>query len=481
MSKLKQKVQQDFIEKTGVTFSFDTTKLESNPLPAKKPFNRKRLLLIVPSAIVVSLVLVVGAVTLSALLTTNESVRLTRKKYSAEEIVVIESNTFKRLNTINYPLLTGSRYVAMNENEITHYNEFANKIYQALDFKENTTFAPVNLYPLLSALAMGTSSAELETSFAALFGNLNESNRTTLYQKIFKNNYYHNELGSSFLHNGAFVNHEVGFKEDYLNKLTAHMFEAFSLDYTSEQDIRKMMTWINDAMQEEDFLKRGDLDITPNTLLYLFSTFLFSNQWTNKYYENANTNAPFLLKDGNKTNTKFMTHTYFGTYFDYPNYVSVYDYYTNENYVQYLVPKTHNDNIYDLLGNTNFLFETGEEHNLQTIELTAPIFTTKSIIDFENPLTKLGLGDMFDAEQDSFRDMFLNEPLTTYVDSVIQKNEISFNVDGTTIKSLAFAGAKSAAPFGDTLEVHLDQPFIYVIRDINNIPLFIGQYDNPNK
>lgn len=480
MSKLKNKVKQDFINKTGVQFSFDTTKLETNSPSHKKRFNRNWLYLIIPSATVASLVLVVSAVVLSTMLTSKESVRITRKQYSKAEIAIIESNTFKRLNEVTYPPLTGSRYEMMNEREVEHFNTFTNTIYQALDDTPNNAFVPVNLYPLLSVLSIGSSSLELDSKFAELFSDMGENERTSLYKKIFKNNFYHNNYGSSFIHNGAFVDFELGFSDVYLEKLTNNYFEAFSLDYKNEDDIQKMMKWIDDSVQEENFIKRHDLNITNESILYLFSSFLFSNQWSNKYYEKDNIIAPFYLANGSQTQTTYMSHKYYGKYYNYENYVSVYDYYTNENSVQYIVPKDHSDNIYDLLGDTNFLIETGEEHPEMTIDLTTPIFTNTNTLDFKNALINLGLGAMFDMSKNNFANIFDNIPATSFIERIHQKNEVSFTVDGTTVKSLAFAGAGSAGPGpNDTLEVKLNQPFIYVIRDINNIPLFIGHYDTP--
>jgi len=481
VSKFKKKVKQDLINKTGVSFSFDTSKLESNAPLTKKRFNRNWLYLIIPSATVASLVLVVSAVVLSTMLTSKESVRITRKQYSKDEITVIESNTFRRLNEFEYPSLTGSRYEAMNENEVERFNTFTNTIYQALDHNVNSAFVPVNLYPLLSVLSMGSSSLELDSKFAELFDDMTENERTSLYKKIFKNNFYHNDFGSSFVHNGAFVDYELGFSGTYLEKLTSNYFEAFSLDYTNDDDIQKMIEWINDSMQEENFIEQDELNINNDTILYLFSSFLFSNQWTSKYYEKDNTTAPFYLANGGQTQTTYMSHKYFGKYYNYENYVSVYDYYTNENSVQYIVPKIHTDNIYDLLGDENFLVEKGEEHTDMTIALTAPIFTNKNTLDFKSALIKLGLGPMFDHSKSNFANIFDNIPISSFIEKIQQKNEVSFTVDGTTVKSLAFAGASSAIPGpNDTLEVWLNQPFIYVIRDINNIPLFIGHYDTPS-
>ena len=40
--------------------------------------------------------------------------------------------------------------------------------------------------------------------------------------------------------------------------------------------------------------------------------------------------------------------------------------------------------------------------------------------------------------------------------------------------------AKEGTAFiSETLDVKLNQPFIYIIRDVNNTPVFIGHVDNP--
>ena len=50
-----------------------------------------------------------------------------------------------------------------------------------------------------------------------------------------------------------------------------------------------------------------------------------------------------------------------------------------------------------------------------------------------------------------------------------QRNEVEFNEDGSIVKSVSMSGMSKgeAAPFiGDTLDVNLNQPFIYIIRDM---------------
>ena len=69
-----------------------------------------------------------------------------------------------------------------------------------------------------------------------------------------------------------------------------------------------------------------------------------------------------------------------------------------------------------------------------------------------------------------------------YLDKLKQKNEVEFNEDGSVIRSIAvpIIAATSTAPIEtDVIEVKLEQPFIYIIRDINDTPIFVGHVDNP--
>ena len=53
------------------------------------------------------------------------------------------------------------------------------------------------------------------------------------------------------------------------------------------------------------------------------------------------------------------------------------------------------------------------------------------------------------------------------------------NEDGTTIKSISFAEIEYGIKQFLGLEIKLDQPFIYIIRDKNKLPIFMGYIKEP--
>ena len=80
------------------------------------------------------------------------------------------------------------------------------------------------------------------------------------------------------------------------------------------------------------------------------------------------------------------------------------------------------------------------------------------------------------------RNLFIKErDYNYYVNNIFQKNKIELNEDGTIIKSVAIESGgyyiSNAPPI--KLEIKLNQPFIYIIKDKNKLPIYIGYINEP--
>ena len=115
------------------------------------------------------------------------------------------------------------------------------------------------------------------------------------------------------------------------------------------------------------------------------------------------------------------------------------------------------------------------------IELSVPKFTKKTEIDFIPALSKLGLGKLFNNNFSTTENPFITEKnIKYYMNNIFQKNKIELNEDGTTIKSTSYgsyAYPLSARPTG--LIIKLNQPFVFIIRDKNNLPIYVGYMNKP--
>ena len=317
--------------------------------------------------------------------------------------------------------------------------------------------------------------------------------RYHLYDKIMGANSFATENSSIQLKNAAFFTNRFDYAPEYVEFLTRRYCEAYQIDFASEAG--KMVDWVNQAVYSKGFISPAFLETNDETALYLFSTLYFKNAWSHKFLKESNVKDSFYLADGTVIDATYMRHSYMAEhYYDYGSYISVKDYYFHGNAsVTYLVPKTEGD-IFALTSAANIFQEdedkkvTPEGHGFITVNLKAPKFETETEVDFASCFESLGFGDIFDRNIDSFHGAFTGEKAegyNFYLQKIKQKNSVGWNEDGTIIKSVSMAmfGAGGAAPrtARDTLDVELNQPFIYIIKDVNDVPIFVGHMDNPTK
>ena len=116
------------------------------------------------------------------------------------------------------------------------------------------------------------------------------------------------------------------------------------------------------------------------------------------------------------------------------------------------------------------------------ITLSVPKFKIENEIDFIPILENLGLGKIFNENFSTLKNPFIvKEGYKYYLNAVIQKNSIELNEDGTIIKSISYAdmNGDGSPNKGSGYEINLNQPFIYIIKDRNKLPIFIGYLKKP--
>ena len=446
--------------------------------------------------IITSLVFITIFVLLSSCGLPHETSRYEayKKSYTRSEIATIDQDTFKKLNNITFPSLALEKN-GVNGEYILAVRSFANNVYQHLEKTDNFSFSPMGLYAVLSIMSMGCSNPEYNELIDQLLCT-NKATRNHNYASFYKNNYFARDTGTTQIYNGLFTTNQYELNNSFLSKLADYYCEAYELDFNKDADVAKMLDWVNSRVQEQGFLKKADLVINEETVMIIFNTLYFNNKWQHTFMTSSTYPDDFYLQNGNTVTAQYMRHSYRGDVYDYDKYISAYDYYYNGYKVQYLTPKDVNDSIYDLIKNVNFLIEdetkklTPSDLNYQDniiINLSVPRFESECMLDFKSVLTTLGLGVIFDRFSYAFNDAYtgLDSDTSIYLQYIKQKNKVSFNEDGTIVKSVTYGslgGATSAAPrVYDTIDIKLDSSFIYVIYDADNIPLYIGHVDNPSK
>ncbi len=472
MKRLKNLVKTDFENKLDKKLSFDLNKLEDNP--KKRSF---KWLAVVACLAPCFIFLVYFA---SQVLETKDSFSQKNKKYSLNEIKLIEQSTFRKINPDNFPSSSLSNH-KNSEEYVNAIQNFTNKIYHnATNKKDNFSFSPMGLYSNLNILSYAASSASDELD--SLLG-LTQNEREVEFKKMVDNNYFSNSDGVVQLSNAAFFTNQFAYNDEYVNRLTSNYVEAYQLDFLKDKEY--LFDWIDQKLHESEFIDDKELSIDDETSLYILSTLYFDNRWQHRFPTSKTKVDNFYLASGETINVPFMETTYMGYIYDHGEFISLLNYYHNGYHIEYFVPKKLEDNIYELTKDYD-LFKVIDKENAfyGTIEISVPKFSSSYSYNFNETLENVGLTNSFNPYAKPFNNAFknLDKDTSIYLYEVKQKNKISFNESGTIIKSLTFSMAKNDAMLNNgEYQIKLNQPYIYIIYDRNNIPLYLGNVDNPNK
>lgn len=461
MNNLKNEIKNDLENKMNVDLTFDTSSLKPNKKNNKGFVIGISLFILVP--------LVICSIPFLSMMNFSSNESITRKKFTVNEKQVMENSSFKKLNEIVYPSLE-NKNILVSDDFKTAINDFSNEIFQKTYKEENYSFSPISLYYLLNNISLATNKEEVNSEFDNIL-RLDRNNRKENLIRTYKNNYFCNEYGTIQMYNSVFLSNSYQYNEEYVKSLKDYYIEAYQLSFKNDQD--KILEWIDDKLNENNFMSKRELNINDDTIVYFLNTLFFNNRWYHTFNDENNYQDVFNTLNGTE-NVTYMTHSYYGEVNEHDKYIDFTDYYQNGIKIKYLISK-NNDNIFDLVKNIN-IFEKKLEVQEACINLSLPKFSNSYFLDFTSLLK--------DIMPKTFSENSLNNVFndtSAALQFVKQKNEITFSEDGTTIKSVSFgAGSKATAPI-EGYDIKLNKPFIYIIYDINDIPLFIGNMINPNK
>ena len=145
------------------------------------------------------------------------------------------------------------------------------------------------------------------------------------------------------------------------------------------------------------------------------------------------------------------------------------------------MPKKIEDNIFNLVPVDFLTKEPVEKHN-QPVSLSMPKFEAECKNEITDIVKGAGIEKMYESTGNCLENAVESSGfLYSYIQHTKQKTTVSFDEDGTVVKTITFslgAGGTSTAPGSD---VNLNQPFVYCIKDRSGLPLVLGAIINPAK
>ena len=79
------------------------------------------------------------------------------------------------------------------------------------------------------------------------------------------------------MYNGLFTTSKYQVNSEFIGKLSDYFCEAYQLDFSNTNNVRKMLMWVDEKVLQENYINPNDLNITDESSMYIFSTLYFDN------------------------------------------------------------------------------------------------------------------------------------------------------------------------------------------------------------
>ena len=302
---------------------------------------------------------------------------------------------------------------------------------------------------------------------------------------------YQNEADKLSLANAIFIKND--FKDDVLPTYVTTVENQYNSEifYDSFTDTSTIDSWVN--QKTFGLINNIGLEITPNASMVLANALAIQMDWQSKFDTSSTHGKSFYYENGEEVEATTMNKE-----------TSSNDirYYVGDEATVLSMPLAKTDNGIQLefdaimpSGNLGEYIENATLDDLNNvlsntasadtpengIEISIPKFKFDYELGFEDDLNSLGITSAFIQEKADFSKMS-TYPL--YVSDSVHKANIDFSEDGIKAAAVtAFAMAYNA-PFAEEtkpVDVTIDRPFLFVIRDKdNNTIWFTGAVYQPN-
>lgn len=378
-----------------------------------------------------------------------------------------KTNNFETLSKVNYPNAFNKKS-EIDDDFLYAINNFTDTVIKELsNINKSFVFSPASLYTALAELLNGISDEDAKKELLNLLnGDINNINENV--KKIYENNYYKNNYGESFFANAIFINQKLNINDQYVKLLKNNFYTtSYRVNFKDKEVKDNIINWINHYTKDELNLTSDNYEIDDNLEVLLLNTIYFNNKWLFNYNTEQTVNRAFHKNNNEIENIDFMNHVIDTYYENTCDYILVEDYFENENTITYITPKYGLDS----LKNYN-IFDLGKSKEFKIINLSVPKFELNNSFNLNDTLRSLNVNKIFN-DSNSLKN--IAEGLV--VSTIRQDVAIKLSEEGAKASVATSIGLnKMAAPIED-INLILNRPFIYIIKDKEGIPLFIGYFN----
>jgi serpin B len=252
------------------------------------------------------------------------------------------------------------------------------------------------------------------------------------------------------------------------------------LDFITETEKSRVTIndWVSDQTEGriEDLIPQGAIDAL--TRLVLTNAIYFNAAWAYPFDDKVTANSPFYLLDGGQVIVPMMNQTASFGYAKGAGYQAVelrYD--GDELSMVILLPASGNFEAFEEGLRAQQVSDIISDLQFTEVALTMPQFEFDSEFSLKDTLAGMGMPVAFSGDAD-FSGMTGTRDLC--VSEVLHKAFVSVDEAGTEAAAATAVIVGETAMPGQPVEVTIDRPFIFLIRDIQTgAILFVGRVLNP--
>ncbi len=282
--------------------------------------------------------------------------------------------------------------------------------------------------------------------------------------------------------NAIWGQEDYSFRDAFLDTLAENYGAGLRvLNFASapEEARTAINEWVSEKTEGkiDELIARGG--IMPGTRLVLTNAIYFNAAWAEPFEEEQTEDGAFRLLDGGEVTVPLMRQTASYGYAARQGYQAIelpYD--GRELSMVILLPEAGAFETFEEALDAEEMAAVMEDLDREQVRLSMPSFEFSSGFSLKDALIALGMPKAFSGEADfsgmtGSRDLFISD--------VIHKAFVSVDEEGTEAAAATAVEMVESAMPSEPIEVTINRPFIFAIRDIETgTVLFVGRVLDPS-
>ena len=345
---------------------------------------------------------------------------------------------------------------------------------------ENLLWSPINAYIGLAMMTELTDGASRQ-QILDLFGARDIDELRQQVGAVWESAYNDNGHEISTLANSLWLEEGLNYQQDTMDNIAYYYYASvYQGDLGSQKINNAIGAWINN--NTGGFLKKStsNVNLSPDTILALYSTIYFQAKWQDQFNQANNTNDVFHAPDGDKTAT-FMNKKLAQMNYYYGDKFSAVALSLKNGSLMWFILPDEGYTTADVLADGQYmqmvLQQDWENTKWMKVNLSVPKFDVNSTMDLKDGLQEMGVTDVFNEGAANFSEITGDVPI--FLTAANQSVRVQIDEEGVKAAAyIEFPGAMSPEPPKEIIDFILDRPFIFAITT-ESIPLFMGTVNNP--